>query len=207
MWYKSFFNKDYIKHLKEDSNVKARDFQLSLIKKYLKKSDMALDIACGYGRHLIPLVEEGYNVIGLDLSPDMLNDLKSHCSKAQVVLSDMRDFSFPFKFDFIYCMFSSFGYFADPQDDFKVLSEISNNLKTHGLFLLDLKNSTKTFQEKMEKTVANEIHHYTINRYSKEDISEMLERAGLQPFEWYGDYNQVGYDTDSPRMIIFSRKP
>jgi SAM-dependent methyltransferase len=67
MWYKTFFNKYYIKHLKETSNSKARDFQLSLIKKYLKRSDMALDIACGYGRHLIPLTEESYNIIGLDL--------------------------------------------------------------------------------------------------------------------------------------------
>jgi SAM-dependent methyltransferase len=136
----------------------------------------------------------------------MLDDLKTNCSKAQVVLSDMRDFSFPFKFDFTYCMFSSFGYFADPQDDFKVLSKISDNLKTDGLFLLDLRNSTRTFQEKMEKKIGDEIHHYTINRYSKEDISKMLERAGLQPFEWYGDYNQTEYNTDSPRMIIFSRK-
>lgn len=206
MWYKTFFDKDYVKHLKEASNDKARDFQLSLIKKYLKKSDMVLDVACGYGRHLITLTEEGYNIIGLDLSPDMLDDLKTNCDKAQVVLSDMRSFSFPFKFDFIYCMFSSFGYFADPQDDLKVILEISKNLKAGGLFLLDLKNSTKTFQEKMEKKVADKIHDYTINRYSQDDISKMLKEAGLQPFQWYGDYTQVKYDADSPRMIIFSKK-
>ena len=31
-----------------------------------------LDIACGYGRHAIELVQRGYNVTGLDLSLPLL---------------------------------------------------------------------------------------------------------------------------------------
>lgn len=206
MWYKTFFNKNYIKYLRETSHEKALAFQLSLIKKYLKKTDIALDVACGYGRHLIPLLKEGYNLVGVDLSRDMINDLLKECPAAKVFVADMRSFKIDSKFDLAYCMYSSFGYFKNREEDTKALSNISSHLKSGSIFILDLKNSNKTFQEEMTKEFGGKVYNYKINRYCKEDITMMLKETNLTPFDFYGDYNLIQYSSNSPRMIIVSRK-
>lgn len=40
-----------------------------------------LDVGCGMGKYTIPLAQKGYNIEGLDLSPVLLETLKTHCSK------------------------------------------------------------------------------------------------------------------------------
>jgi 2-polyprenyl-3-methyl-5-hydroxy-6-metoxy-1,4-benzoquinol methylase len=54
---------------KKPENTKS---ELNFLKKILDKKQKILDLACGYGRFTIPLAKEGYDIQGLDLSPDLL---------------------------------------------------------------------------------------------------------------------------------------
>jgi SAM-dependent methyltransferase len=51
--------------------------QIQFIKNTLKPQGLALDLACGSGRHLIALGKEGYGVVGLDISLKLLKIAKS----------------------------------------------------------------------------------------------------------------------------------
>lgn len=42
--------------------------QIQFLKNVLPRSGLVLDLACGTGRHLIPLSMEGYDMVGLDIS-------------------------------------------------------------------------------------------------------------------------------------------
>jgi SAM-dependent methyltransferase len=44
----------------------------------LQKSDLLLDVGCGMGRYTIPMLEQGYRVDGLDLSPVLLERLQGY---------------------------------------------------------------------------------------------------------------------------------
>jgi 2-polyprenyl-3-methyl-5-hydroxy-6-metoxy-1,4-benzoquinol methylase len=53
-------------------------FLLELIK--TKKPARILDLACGSGRHAVALALEGHQVIGIDLSPQMINAATAHAT-------------------------------------------------------------------------------------------------------------------------------
>lgn len=63
-----------------------------------KKFKTILDIGCGTGRHLIPLVKLGFNVVGIDFSKEMIkiakNKIKENKLKADFVVADARHLPF-----------------------------------------------------------------------------------------------------------------
>ena len=55
----------------------------------------ALDVACGTGRHLAHLAEQGHTVVGTDLSPGMLAVAREKLPDAELHLADMRALPVP----------------------------------------------------------------------------------------------------------------
>lgn len=101
-----------------------------------------LDLACGIGRHAVELARRGYRVTGVDRSRHLLDRAREAAAAAAVTVEwvhcDMRDFVRPGVFDLAINMFTSFGYFDDPGDDLKVLTNLHSTLRTGGRLLIDL---------------------------------------------------------------------
>jgi len=104
------------------------------------------DLGCGRGRHAIPLARRGYRVTGLDLSEAMLRMARARAEREKVavewVRADMRTFRRPEAFDLCLCLFSSFGYFSDRENQ-AVLDNVAASLRPGGRLLLDLRNAGK----------------------------------------------------------------
>jgi SAM-dependent methyltransferase len=104
-------------------------------------SGSVLDLACGPGRHAIPLAQAGYSVTGVDRTRFLLNkarELAAHRGvQVQWIEQDMRYFVRPAAFDLILNLFTSFGYFDDEADNRHVLENIHASLKPNGVFILD----------------------------------------------------------------------
>ena len=102
-----------------------------------------LDIACGYGRHAIELVQRGFNVTGLDLSLPLLiraaDEAQRRALSVNFVHADMREMAFEKQFDGAYSMLTSFGYF-DEDTNLRVAERIGRALKPGARFLLDVVN-------------------------------------------------------------------
>ena len=92
-----------------------------------------LDLCCGPGRHSVALARRGLAVTGVDRSPFLLAKAKERALAAEVtvnwVAEDMRRFVRPKAFDLALSLFTSFGYFPDPEDDLRVLRNIRANLR------------------------------------------------------------------------------
>jgi ubiquinone/menaquinone biosynthesis C-methylase UbiE len=122
--------------------------QLGFLKSHLKPEDTVLDVACGTGRHLIPLSQEGFDVVGLDVSGKLLRIAKHRYKESQLVLGDMR--FLPFKteaFTASVSLDTSFGYLPSQQDDKAALSEINRTLKRDGIFVIDVFNRHQLTQK------------------------------------------------------------
>ena len=102
-----------------------------------------LDLCCGPGRHSIPLRKIGFDVTGVDLQPFLLEKTRDYANRENVTIEyveeDMRTYKRVQSFDLIVNMFSSFGYFSDSGEDFRVLENAYYSLRNGGRILLDLR--------------------------------------------------------------------
>lgn len=119
--------------------------EATFIRRTLHKKRITLDLCCGTGRHSILLHKQNQQVVGMDLSKNLLQIARDRMEESGVsvplVRADMR--FLPFKnqvFDAIINMFTSFGYLPSKSEDASSLSEVRRTLRKHGQFLLDLLN-------------------------------------------------------------------
>jgi SAM-dependent methyltransferase len=111
-----------------------------------------LDIACGAGRHLGPLLRAGFQAFGLDLSRHMLGRA-NRSAPGRVVRGDMRRLPFgDGAFGAAISMFTSIGYFPDSSEDRAVLAEAGRVVAGGGGFALDYLNSVTTRAGLMPRT-------------------------------------------------------
>jgi len=101
-----------------------------------KNVESILEVACGTGRLTAILESEGYEVTGLDLSPEML-DLARSRVKGRIVQGDMRELRFSEEFDAVLCMGSSFTYMSTDSDAVKALKGFHDALKRGGVLVFD----------------------------------------------------------------------
>src|SRR5215813_4143728 len=101
----------------------------------------ALDMCCGPGRHAVPLAKRGFKVTGVDRTSFLLNKAKAYADREQVrvdlIEDDMRNFVKPDTFDIALSMFTSFGFFADRDDNQIVLRKLHNTLRHGGALVMD----------------------------------------------------------------------
>ncbi|MEU6821048.1 methyltransferase domain-containing protein [Streptomyces atriruber] len=101
-----------------------------------------LDLCCGPGLYLVPLARGGCAVTGVDLSPAMLKRADAACEAARVdvrlVRGDMLTHVEPETYDVVVNLFTSFGYFDEPQDNERVLRNAHDSLVPGGRLLIDV---------------------------------------------------------------------
>ena len=106
----------------------------------LKKNSKILDMPCGKGRHAIFLNSLGYDVTGADLSENSIEHAKIFTNKTlHFEIHDMRQ-PFKTKFDAIFNLFTSFGYFDEEETNIKVLKNLKKGLKENGVLVVDFMN-------------------------------------------------------------------
>ena len=101
-----------------------------------------LDLCCGPGRHSLELARRGFHVTGVDRTGKYLEQARENARaeglEVEFVQEDMRTFCRPDSFNTVINMFTSFGYFEDPEEDRQVVINVHRSLKTGGLFLMDM---------------------------------------------------------------------
>lgn len=141
-WYRTFFSEDYLRfdrHEDTSDEVSFLQDQASL-----PSGAKVLDLCCGYGRHAIELARRDCHVTGLDLSRTMLRQARQDAvrqgTRVRWAQGDMRALPFRERFDAVFSMFTSFGYFEDENQNFGVLEEVARVLVPGGRFLIETVN-------------------------------------------------------------------
>ncbi len=167
--------------------------QLDFLKKIFFKKQKLLDLACGYGRLTVPLVQQGFNVQGCDLSGNLIKKAKIFAQqknlKIKFTLVDMREL--PYKdnsFDGVFCMWSSFNHMLTKKDQVKALKGMYRILKYGGICLIDVpyfKKPTKRLQQ-AGTFVDKSFHLYTsliggeevaLYLHSKQTLIDVVQKS------------------------------
>lgn len=100
-----------------------------------------LDVACGGGRHTIPLARAGYEMTGTDISAQFLGSARTASEAAGVAVDwrqyDMRELPWSRRFDGALCFGNSFGYVGRKGTDDAVAS-IAATLRPGAAFVLEI---------------------------------------------------------------------
>ena len=123
-----------------------------------------LEIGCGTGRILIPLVKLGVEIFGIDCNEYMINrcreklrEEKQEIKKEIVFQLDMRSFSFNKKFKLVIMPFRSFQYIRSIDEQIETLKCIYKHMLEGGYLLIDIFNpSLKTLIDETKETVCEE---------------------------------------------------
>ena len=168
-WFASWFDTNFYHTLyNHRDHEEAEKFMTNLIAFLeLKKGDEILDLPCGKGRHSLFLNSLGFNVIGADLSQNSIDFAKQYENKTLEFLQHDMRLPFETKFDAIFNLFTSFGYFVDDTEDINVLKNIKNGLKDENSFaVIDFINIKKAIKNLVSKEVINrENIQFNITRY------------------------------------------
>ncbi len=145
---------------------------IELVRRYADKSDAILDLGCGTGNILIPLVKEGYNVDGLDMSSEMLivtkEKLQDCFLQANLFLDDMRYITVNGAYDLIFSFLDTINYLTNIQDIHQTFINVYNALKPEGYFIFDVHSQDFTKQAFSDYSYndVNEDYVYIWNAYT-----------------------------------------
>lgn len=148
-WFVDWFDTPYYHILYQNRNdLEAKKFIHTLMNHLkLHPSSKILDLACGKGRHSKTLNELGYDVLGVDLSENSINEANRLSSKTlSFRVHDMREVLLGAKFDAIFNLFTSFGYFDSNKENERMCASIAQMLEPNGKLIIDFMNAHKVIK-------------------------------------------------------------
>jgi len=105
------------------------------------KGGAVLEVACGTGRVALQLLRDDVPLVGIDLSPEMLDVARTKSAafpNARWVEADMRAFDLGETFELVIIPGHAFHNLTTPQDQIACLSCIKRHLAPAGIFVLHL---------------------------------------------------------------------
>ncbi|MEN8186650.1 MAG: class I SAM-dependent methyltransferase [Bacteroidota bacterium] len=233
-WFEKWFDTPFYHKLYDHRNEEeAKLFIDNLINfLQLKRGDKILDLPCGKGRHAVYLNKLGFNVLGADLSSKSIEYAKiNENDSLSFQIHDMRK-ELQNKYNAIFNLFTSFGYFEEDEINIKVLQNFKNGLKNNGVIVLDFLNIEKAVNNMVaEELIDKKGIHFHIKRkltdnfiikeirftfegenyqfeekvqcLTLDNFRMMANKAGLSIKNVFGDYHLKPFDREkSDRLIL-----
>ena len=163
-----------------------------ILKEYGIESGIVLDLGCGTGKLTRLMEEQGFDMIGVDNSFEML-DIARESSKDNILylLQDMREFELYGTVQAVYSACDSINYILEDEDLREVFSLVNNYLDPKGIFIFDINTRYKyeellgenTFAETREEgsfiwdnyyDPEDEINEYDLTLYIKDEKEKFL---------------------------------
>ena len=110
-----------------------------------RQSRIVLDMACGTGNITIPLAQLGYDMIGVDVSVDMLAQAQAKVDGQRILFlaQDMRDLDLYGTVDAAICACDGFNYILDAAQLGDVFKRVRMFLNDGGVFIFDMNTEYK----------------------------------------------------------------
>lgn len=140
-WWQSYFDAHYLLEYEPIFTREGDRAEVARVMELLglPTGSRILDVPCGQGRHAHLFAEGGFNVDGLDYSEHLLKLARKRGTgpTLRYVRGDMRKLPAKWtrRFDALVNLFTSFGFFADPSDDARVVAEFARVLKPGGTLI------------------------------------------------------------------------
>ena len=233
-WYASWFDTPFYHILYKDRDHEEAEAFMHNLTNYLNipEGGKILDLACGKGRHAVYLNSIGYDVTGVDLSENSIKFAKQF--ENETLHFAVHDMCKPFndRFDAVFNLFTSFGYFENEKDNLNTIKAIKADLNVVGFGVIDFMNSDYVINNLVpEETKTVEGIEFNLKRFVRDgyiikeisfshegddykyeervraftlaDFEDLFEKAGVYLLDIFGDYKLRKFDAqESSRLIM-----
>ena len=169
--------------------------------------------------------------LDLDLSKNSIEHAKTNESESlHFEVHDMRDV-YETQFEIVLNLFTSFGYFQDEMDNFKVIQTIKSSLKQNGIGVIDYMNSPLVIDnliahnsyesdgikfelkrnykdgfitKNIEVNDDGNSFHFEekVRAFTFQDFETMLSNAGLHLLDCFGSYKLEPFNNKTSERLI-----
>ena len=169
---------------------------------FLKESGVnegakVIDLACGTGTLSLLLKNKGYDVIGVDMSEEMLTvaDRKA-CGSIPFIKAKMQDLVMPDPADACVCCLDSINHLTDIEEVKKTFSSVYGCLKKDGIFIFDVNTIYKH-----EKILAGNSFVFDKDGYFLAWDNEPLDYGAVRIILDFFVFNGKNYDRYTEEFI------
>lgn len=142
-WYRSGFPPKTAQMPWADRTEMEVDRALTMLKP--EGGERVLDLACGTGRHSRELTRRGFEVVGVDISPELLEMAEREAGEAGLAISfmqaDLRELELSDEFDLVLSLNDgAVGYFETDEENRRTFEVVARALRSGGGHLMQLPN-------------------------------------------------------------------
>ena len=148
----------------------------------ISRDGRVLDIACGLGRHIIPLAKAGYRAVGCDFSPGFVEDAQKWARQSRLSADRIRFYLTDYRrvdralrraheppFDAAICIFTSMGHYGE-KGDLTTLRAVHRAVRPGGVFIMEMGDRDSVLRRFEERAV--------------DRVGRTLEIHELRRFDW-----------------------
>lgn len=114
------------------------DYLEALLKRVGFTPHAVLDAACGTGNVSEILSARGYEVVGADIAPGMIEVAKAKHSSVEYYTQDMAELDLGRKFDLAISLFDSLNYITDVDHLARAIERVGEHVVEGGYFIFDI---------------------------------------------------------------------
>jgi SAM-dependent methyltransferase len=192
----------------------------------------ALELAIGTGRIAVPLAERGVRVAGIDLSPDMVAELRKKTDEIPVAIGDMSTTRVEGTFSLVYIVFNSINNVTSQDGQVAVFANAAAHLEPGGCFVVEVgvpnTRPLEVFDVSDTHVGVDELdfatqrlvsHHFSLvdgewrrrsvpfRSVSPAELDLMARLAGLELRERWADWDRSQFTAESTKHVSVWQKP
>ena len=146
--------------LQDIDYTKFADYIEEIFKREGTKPSLVLDLACGTGRLTEILAKRGYDMMGIDISPEMLSIAQEKARENALSIlylnQDMTDFELYGTVDAIVCTLDGVNYLTEDGETDRLFALAHNYLNPGGVMIFDINSEYKIQKILGNNTFVNE---------------------------------------------------
>lgn len=178
------------------------DYLYRILQGYGIRDGLVLDLGCGTGNLTVRLAEKGYDMTGVDASPEMLEiamDKKRESGyDILYLLQDMREFELYGTVRAVVSACDSINYITEPDELEQVFRLVNNYLDSAGIFVFDFNTEYKYRVLLGNQTIAEDREESSFiwdNYYDEEErINEYELTLFIREEDGrYGKYQEIHF--------------
>jgi SAM-dependent methyltransferase len=186
----------------------------------------ALELAIGTGRIASPLAGRGVRVAGIDLSPDMVAELRRKTDAIPVAIGDMTTTRVEGTFSLVYVVFNSINNLTGQEEQIAAFENAAAHLEPGGCFVVEVgvpnKQRLEVFDLSDTHVGVDELdfdtqrlvsHHFSLadgewrrismpfRSVSPAELDLMARLAGMELRERWADWDRSPFTSESRKHV------